>query len=202
MKVVGGVLFLFLFQIGDCAMGAPVPPPAQQIATAILPLPANLREGAGVRGYDRDLKLVILRPSHNGLVCTGLRPDAKEFDVRCYHESFWPLVDRVRELYRQGLNADAVKGIIDTEVKSGKLKLPDHPTAGYRMEGPLSAYDAKSNTAGPAIESWQSIHFPYRTAAEIGLPEEGTVPRTFPYVMESGTFWAHVMIEHDPVPEK
>ena len=84
--------------------------------------------------------------------------------------------------------------IIDTEVKSGKLVLPKGPVAGYRMLGPASAYTTATHSAGPAIASWQSIHFPYRTAAEIGLPEEGTVPREQPYVMSSGTVWSHVMI--------
>jgi len=200
--IASGVLFLSLLQLGRPATAIPVPPAAQQIATAVLPLPASLRDGAGVRGYDHDLRLVTLRPSRNGLVCTGLRPDAKEFDVRCYQESFLPVVDRLREPYRQNLEPEVVRGIVDAEIKSGKLKVPAQPTAGYRMEGPLSEYDLKSNTAGPAIESWQSIHFPYRTAAEIGLPEEGTVPRAFPYVMGSGTFWAHVMIEHEAAPAK
>jgi PAS domain S-box-containing protein len=47
------------------------------------------------------------------------------------------------------------------------------------------------------IASWQSVHFPYKTAGEIGLPEEGQVSPTMPYVMASGTFWSHVMIEHE-----
>jgi len=87
-------------------------------------------------------------------------------------------------------------------VKSGKLVLPDHPTAGYRMLGPISAYHVATNTTDKEIESWQSVHFPYKTAAEIGLPEEGTVARTMPYVMSSGTFWSHMMIEHVDEPAK
>jgi hypothetical protein len=86
---------------------------------------------------------------------------------------------------------------IDAEAKAGKLILPDHPTAGYRMLGPISDYNPATNTVGKEIRSWQSIHFPYKTAAEIGLPEEGQVSRTMPYVMSSGTFWSHVMIEHE-----
>jgi hypothetical protein len=65
------------------------------------------------------------------------------------------------------------------------------------MLGPISAYNPATNTVSNEIEAWQSIHFPYKTAAEIGLPEEGTVARTMPYVMASGAFWSHVMIEHE-----
>lgn len=176
---------------------SPVPPASQQIAGAVLPLPPNMREHAGVLGYASDLALVTLRQGSNGMVCTATRPGDTEFDVRCYHESFMPVIRRVRELLSNGVNGDEIDHIIDAEVKSGKLRLLDHPTAGYRMLGPISAYNPATNTVGKEIESWQSIHFPYKTAAEIGLPQEGEVPRTMPYVMASGTFWSHVMIEHE-----
>jgi len=64
------------------------------------------------------------------------------------------------------------------------------------MLGPITAYHQETNTVDKEIESWQSVHFPYKTAAEIGFPEEGEVDRIVPYVMTSGTFWSHVMIEH------
>ena len=178
-----------------------VPTPEQQIAAALLPLPEVLRTGAGVVGYNSDLSLVTLRPSTNGIVCTGTRPGDDKFDARCYHEKFLPIVRRLHELYKQGKSEKEVDEIVGLEVKAGKLILPDRPTAGYRMLGPISAYNAGTNTVGKEIESWQSIHFPYKTAAEIGLPQEGTVARTLPYVMSSGTIWSHVMIEHDPLPE-
>jgi hypothetical protein len=178
-----------------------VPTPELQIAAALLPLPEVLRAGAGVVGYNSDLSLVTLRPSTNAMVCTGTRPGSDTFDVRCYHERFLPIVRRLRELHEQGKSGKEVDETVGSEVKGGKLVLPDHPTAGYRMLGPISAYNAGTNTVGAEIRSWQSIHFPYKTAAEIGLPEEGSVERTLPYVMSSGTIWSHVMIEHVCVPE-
>ncbi len=189
--------FVALVLAGACwqlaqADGPPVPPTGEQIATAVLPLPAPLREHATVVGYGPDLKLTVLRAGNNGLVCTGQRPGNEEFDVRCYQQSFLPLVRRIAEL--SALSEDERHRVIDQEIKSGKLPLPSGPVAGYRMLGPASAYNAATHSAGAAIASWQSIHFPYKTAAEIGLPEEGTVPRTLPYVMSSGSYWAHVMI--------
>jgi hypothetical protein len=62
--------------------------------------------------------------------------------------------------------------------------------------GPIAAYDPGTHTAGPAIRKWQSIHFPYRTAAELGLPTDSE--NAMPFVMASGTWWAHVMITHPP----
>src|SRR6266576_1121181 len=174
-----------------------VPPPNQQIAAAVLPLPDALRAQATVIGYAPDFGLITLRAGTNGIVCTATRPGDQNFDVRCYQESFMPIVRRLRELDGQGLPPKEVWHVVDSEIQSKKLPLPANPAAGYRMLGPISAYSPATNSVGPEIESWQSIHLPYKTAAEIGLPEEGKVPRTFPYVMTSGTFWSHVMIEHE-----
>jgi hypothetical protein len=177
-----------------------IPPTTQQTAAAVLPLPPVLREHATVVGYAPDMSLITLRKGSNGMVCTATRPGDDEFDVRCYQESFMPVVRRLRELHSQGVKQEEIYRTIDAEVKAKKLSMPDHPTAGYRMLGPISAYHADSNTLGSEIKSWQSVHFPYKTAAEIGLPEEGQVANTMPYVMASGTFWSHVMIEPDEVP--
>jgi hypothetical protein len=189
-------VFIF-FSISAHAQKPEVPPPSQQIAAAVLPLPEAFRAQATVIGYAPDMQQITLRPGTNGMVCTATRPGDQDFDVRCYQESFMPIVRRLRQLYGQGLPAKDVHRLIDSEIQTKKLPLPAHPAAGYRMLGPISAYSAATNSVGPEIESWQSIHFPYKTAAEIGLPEEGKVPRTFPYVMGSGTFWSHVMIEHE-----
>lgn len=181
------------------AQTSQVPSASQQIAAALLPLPEVMREHATVLGYAADLSLVTLREGTNGMVCTASRPGDSQFDVRCYHQSFMPIVRSMRELHSRGVKQDEIYRTIDAEVKSKKLAIPDHPVAGYRMLGPISAYRPETNTAGPEIESWQSVHFPYKTAAEIGLPEEGQVKPTMPYVMASGTFWSHVMIEHENV---
>jgi hypothetical protein len=177
-----------------------VPPTAEQVAAAVLPLPPVMRDHATVIGYAPDLSLVTLRQGSNGMVCTATRPGDDDFDVRCYHESFMAVVRRMRELVSQGKQGDEIYRTLDAEIKAGKLTIPDHPPAGYRMLGPISAYHATTNTVSKEIESWQSVHFPYKTAAEIGFPEEGQVDRSMPYVMSSGTFWSHVMIEHEGMP--
>jgi hypothetical protein len=192
---------LFFLSLAVMAQRAPVPAPEEQASAAVLPLPGNMREKAGVLGYAPDMSVITLRKSTNGMICMGTRPGDEEFDVRCYHESFMPVARRLRQL-RESARFEDINATMDAEIKSGKLTLPDHPTAGYRMLGPISAYNAATHAVGKEIESWQSVHFPYKTAAEIGLPEEGQVPRTMPYVMASGTFWSHVMIEHEPTNTK
>ncbi|MFN0180829.1 MAG: hypothetical protein ACKVZ0_18660 [Gemmatimonadales bacterium] len=177
-----------------------VPTPADQVAAAVLPLPEALRGGAGVRGYDESMRLVTLRETTNGMICTGDRPGDAEFDVRCYERSFLRAIDRRRELGASGGTGtlSSPDPRFEEEVKSGKLPLPSYPTAGYRMLGPIGGYDPATRAWTEEIERWQSVHFPFRTAAEIGLPteREGTTP----FVMASGTWWSHVMIVHTAPP--
>ncbi len=197
-----GLVIAVLFFMPAKAQQRQVLPPSQQIAAAVLPLPDVMREHATVIGYAPNLSLVILRRGSNAMVCTAFRPGSDEFDVRCYHESFMPLLRRLHTLDSQGLKDAEIDRIINAEVKAKKLEIPDHPAAGYRMLGPISAYQPATNAVGREIQSWQSVHFPYKTAAEIGLAEEGQVARTMPYVMASGTFWSHVMIEHENEPAR
>jgi hypothetical protein len=168
------------------------PTRAQQIAAAVLPLPVGLRAEAGVvrldqRGYPQEW-----RASRNGMVCLADEPGDSVFDVRCYHASFIPLLYRARQLAAAGTPDSTIDAAMDREIHAGKLRLPHGPTAGYRMYGPASGLDWTTTAASDAIDAWQSIHFPYHTAAELGLPtgENGI----HPYVMASGSWWSHVMI--------
>ena len=160
-----------------------------------------MREKATVIGYAADMSLITLRAGSNKMVCTASQPGLQVFDVRCYDESFMPLIRRLQELHKTNMKQEEIVRTVDSEIVAKKLVLPDHPISGYRMFGPIAAYNYATNVAGNEIRSWQSIHFPYRTAAELGLPEEGQVARTLPYVMESGTFWSHVMIWHENRPD-
>ena len=171
------------------------PAQSDSIAAAVLPLPEAMRSGAAVVRLDANLQPVFLRKSTNGMVCITDRPGDTTFDARCYHESFIPAVYRAFQL---GYSVAGPK--VEAEIKAGKLQITNQPTAGYRCLGPSSGYDPKTNSISAQIECWQSIHFPFRTAAEIGLPNEAEVSvdqrSMIPYVMASGSYWAHVMIEH------
>ena len=178
-----------------CAFAQSTPPQSDSIAAAVLPLPDALRNGAGVVRLDAALQPVVLRKSTNGMVCITDKPGDEKFDVRCYHESFIPAVYRAFQL---GYSVSGEK--VEAEIRAGKLQITSQPTAGYRCLGPASGYDPATNWVNSQIECWQSIHFPFRTAGEIGLPDEAEVPANLqsmiPYVMSSGKYWAHVMIRH------
>lgn len=129
------------------------------------------------------------------MVCIDDAPNDDVFDVRCYRNIFIPVVYRA---FQFGYDPAGPK--VRDEILSGKLNLQKEPTAGYRCLGPSAGYDAVHNTIDARIDCWESIHFPFRTAAEVGLPDMADVPEnqrnTTPYVMASGTYWSHVMIEH------
>ena len=184
-----------------CASGGPAlaqtPSPSAQIAAALLPLPGSLRPGAGVVVHDTGGQPRELRPSANGMVCFGDEPRDSIFDVECYPRSLIPLTYRMRQLAAADMPESVLDQTIEAEVRSGKLELPTGPVASYHMWGPLSGYDWSTNTVTDTIAVWHMLHMPYGTAAAMGLPtnEDGS----HPYVMASGTYFAHVMIMQHPV---
>ena len=177
--------------IADVA-DAQTPTRAQQITAAVLPLPPPLRAGAAVVRLDARGRPEEWRAGQNGMVCLADQPGDSLFDVRCYHASFIPLLYRARQLVAAGTPDSLVTTTMDREIHRGRLHLPDGPTAGYRMLGPISGLDWATGTASDTIDVWQSIHFPYRRAEQLGLPTEEDGIR--PYVMSSGSWWSHVMI--------
>ena len=167
----------------------------QMIAAAVQPLPAPLRSGAAVVRLDAAGQPNVLRPGTNGMVCMADQPGDAEFDVRCYRESFIHVVYRA---FQFGASTSSPK--VAAEIAAGTLELSNQPTAGFRCLGPASSYDPATNSVSAQCHCWESVHFPFRTAREVGFPEMSEIPenlrQTVPYVMASGTYWAHVMIEH------
>jgi hypothetical protein len=156
-------------------------------------LPEALRAEAGVR-IASAAGVSVLRPGTNGLMCTADRPEDDVFDVRCYHVSFLAVMDFARSLRAQGVPDAELDTRLREAVRQGLIQLPASPTAGYRMLGPMSGFDPATNATTAVIDKWQSVHFPFRTAAEIGLPTDRD--GLMPFVMASGTWWSHVMIVH------
>jgi len=183
--------------LGPAGAAAQRPDRTRQIAAAVLPLPAELRDAAGVVALDGQGQPQVWRASANGMICLADSPGDSVFDVRCYQAGFVAVIYRIRQLIAQGVADSALEGTIDAEIRSGKLPITKAPTAGYRMYGPVTGYDAARNVVSDRIDAWESIHLPYRTAASMGLStkEHGI----HPYVMASGTYWAHVMIMQRPL---
>jgi len=176
---------------------------ADYIRFAVLPLPEQMRAGATVMRPDSTGRPVVVRRGTNGIACMRFVPGEGAWDARCYEETMFQVVLRMRELFRSGVAPHAVGPRVDAEMKAGTLKLPTHPAVGYRALGGPDAYNPATGVATPRLDIWQSIHVPFATARQLGFPDESTVSDTqvtgVPFVMASGTGWAHVMIKH-PAP--
>lgn len=191
MKHASARLTLFLSVVTMAApLQAQPAPAAEQMAAAVLALPKEMRDGAGVMGYKTPGKLEWLRPAKNGMICLADDPRDERFHVACYAESMEPFMARGRELRAQGVTGAQVDTVRFAEVKSGKLKMPTQPASLYQLNGAKGAYDAATNT----VKNGQAlfvVYIPFATSASTGL---STVPSdTKPWLMLPGTPKAHIM---------
>ncbi len=172
------------------AQNAPVPPAAQQIAAAVLPLPAEMREDATVMGYKEPNKLVVLREGKNTMHCLALYVTRPDFHVACYHKSLEPFMARGRELRAQGVTGAKVDTVRFAEIKAGKLKFPPHGAL-YTITTKKENYDAATNKVKDA-GLLTVLYVPYATAETTGISDK---PREDgPWIMFPGTPKAHVMM--------
>ncbi|HEV8410771.1 MAG TPA: AarF/UbiB family protein, partial [Gemmatimonadaceae bacterium] len=102
---------------------SPLPTPEQQIATAVLALPAPMQAGATVMGYRTADKLETLRAGKNGMICLAQFAVEKSFHISCYQEGMEPFMARGRELRAQGMKDPKVDTVRYAEVASGKIKM-------------------------------------------------------------------------------
>ncbi len=176
------------------ALGAqPAVPDAQQIAAAVLPLPASLRDGAGVMGYRTAGKLEVLRPVKNGMQCLADDPSDDRFHVACYATSMEPFMARGRELRATGVKGTQVDTVRFAEIRRGTLRMPTTPAALYSLTGPKGDFDSATGAA-PKSNPLFVMYMPNATTATTGLP---SVPGKGPWIMNAGTPRAHLMLSPD-----
>ena len=165
-------------------------PAAKQIQAAIAAAPAEMRDGAGVWGYNESKKLVKLREAKNDMICLASNPDGKQFHVACYHKLLEPFMARGRELRAQGVKDDQVDTVRFKEITSGKLQMPKTPSALYTLTGPPSSFDATTGKVTGA--KWlYVVYIPGATEKSTGITEK-PAPGV-PWIMYPGTPKAHIM---------
>ena len=180
--------------IASIAGAQALPPEAQQIAAAVLPLPAGQRDGAGVMGYRTAGKLEILRRARNGMQCLADEPGDDRFHVACYATSLEPFMARGRALRAAGTTGTQVDTVRFAEVKRGRLRVPSAPAALFSLTGPKDDFDATTGTA-PKSKPLFVMYMPYATTAKTGIPS--TPSKSGPWLMFPGTPKAHLMLQHD-----
>ena len=190
--------------LGMCAIPsyAQYVPSESEIQIAKLPLPTELREGAGVINWNYVGNLMRYRASTNGMSCNVDDPGDEVVNIRCYNDQFWEVIARSREIGQTVTSWAEQDSIVAVEISAGTLQLPEAPTAGYRILDRESSMISLDGQKSPTARKWQSIHFPFRTADEMGLPTEEELNSDgmqsyVPFVMSSGTWWSHVMIVHE-----
>ncbi|MEJ2504335.1 MAG: hypothetical protein P8177_13645, partial [Gemmatimonadota bacterium] len=159
------------------------------VASAVLAAPAELRDGAVVRGWTADDHLVTLREGTNGLICLADRPGDDRFAAACYHDGLEPFMERGRELVRQGIRGVARNERRWAEIEAGELPMP---AMGMVYNLTFASEDFDPAVTDPATGGrLHALYIPNATAESTGLPVR---PGPEPWLMLPGTPSAHVMI--------
>lgn len=183
-RVAAGLLLLV-----SPAFAQEVPPPATQMAGAVLAAPEDRRAGAKVLGWDAAGKFVTLREGTNELVCVADNPKVDGFNVSCYHKDLDAFMARGRELTAQGITDDKQRDATRwKEVDDKKLAIGKD---GFLTVLTGKSFDAATGQVAEAYTRWV-IYVPYATAATTGLPVK-PMPGV-PWLMDPGTAGAHIMI--------
>jgi hypothetical protein len=165
---------------------------SQQIASALLALPAQFRESARVLGYKQGSnELVPLREGGTGrgaFICLAT-PPGKSFHVACYQNTLEPFMRRGRELRAQGVKDDQVDTVRFAEVKSGKLAMPKGSASMYQIFG--GVYDPAKGTVDGGRPLFV-MYMPGATTASTGLSDKPV--DNGPWLMLPGTPKAHMML--------
>jgi hypothetical protein len=163
---------------------------AEQIASSVLPLPAEFRASARILGYRGASKqLVALREGSGPFTCLATEPGAA-MHLACYHNTMEPFMARGRALRADGVKDPQVDTVRFAEVKSGKITMPTSPAALYQLFG--GTYDAAANTLTGARQLFV-VYIPGATAASTGLTDK-PAPAGAPWIMFPGTPKAHIML--------
>lgn len=167
-------------------------PPEEQIAAAVLPLPAELQAGATVLGYGPDGRLTRLKEGSGGMICLADDPaDTTRYHVACYHESLEPFMARGRELRASGMRRPAqIDSVRFADIQAGRIRMP--PAASlYSLTSTEHPYDPATRTI-PNARRLFVIYMPFATAQSTGISTQPS--RTAPWLMDPGTPKAHLMM--------
>jgi hypothetical protein len=171
---------------------ADVPNAGMQIKLALLAAPPEKRDSATVYGYDANNQLAVIKKGTNEMICLADDPADSSFSVACYNKNLEPLMQSGRELRKQGMSGKQLFDARAKEVKEGRLQMPKSPSTLYVYSADNK--DVNRNT-GEVKNGYLRyvIYIPFATASGTGLPEKPSAPG-MPWIMDPGTYHAHVMI--------
>lgn len=164
-----------------------------QIKAAVMAAPEDKRAGAKVYGYTPDGEFTVLREGTNDFIC--LAPDIKQSGsylyTYAYPKSLDPFMARGRELIAEGKRSER-DAIREAEIKAGKLHMPKGPSTLYGYWGKAENLNPETGEILDAKRRYV-IYIPYAKAEDLGLPNKPDAPG-IPWLMDEGTYKAHIMI--------
>ena len=160
------------------------------VATALLPLPASLREGATV--IDRPDESVRRRGS-NGLTCLTDVPGNAGLSVQCHPSIIEPYLRRGRELSAEGIRGTELRSILAAEVRTGRLYLP----TGAMIRNLSGTINVETGVPD-SVRVWSEFLVPFASTIDLGIPD--TDQGLDPWMMRPGDVAAHAMVRYRSVP--
>lgn len=173
-------------------MSLSVLPEAIQIKTAVLPAPESDKAGAMVYGYNQQGDFIVLREGSNNLICLADDPKKKGISVSCYSKKLEPFMKRGRELSAEGKDFNEKRQIRGMEVAQGKLEMPKEPSMTYIYYGTDEGYNTETGELADGQFRYV-IYTPFATTESTGLPDKPHA-KGMPWLMDPGTFRAHIMV--------
>jgi len=161
-----------------------------RVAQAVLPLPADLRDGATVLVYDaRTGDRQILRQGTNNLEC---QPKGADGFTWCYNKVTAPRRDLQAKLKAQGKSDKEVSDAVAEATKAGTLKPTPFGTMSYRLSGDDGRIKLLWVMSVP-MATPESLGVSTVSQRDAALKGSG-----LPWLMLPGTPGAHVMIPINP----
>ena len=174
---------LFILSVLAVSSNPSAQAPADAIATALLGLPANVREGATVIKWKPDQTYDTLQKGTNGLVCydrSGF-PLQQPFSIECTSIANLDRAAQNRKFEAAGDKAKT-QALLDAAEKDGTRAKPEFGSVWYHLRGPDKEH------ARPHM----TIAVPGATAQSMGLPDKRT--QNSIWIMNAGTSTAHLMV--------
>ena len=154
--------------------------PQDDTSKAVLALPANLREAAGVIKWKPDFTHDTLKKGTNNLVCYDLSgwPKHQPFTVECTTTGN---LDRVAQNLKMEAMGDKTKDALDAAEKDGSRLKPVYGSVWYHFMGADQEHARMHMT----------IAVPGATTQSTGLPDKAGQGGV--WIMNAGTTTAHLM---------
>ena len=186
------LLLPFALLIAPAIAQTVIPAPDMQIRLAVMAAPADKKDAATVIGFDSEGKYVTLRKGTNDLICLSDDPGQKGFSAACYHESLEPFMAWGRMLKMAGVKGPEMNEQRDKDAKKGKFKMPKQPATLFVFSAPAERFDATEGIVTNGNLRYV-VYIANATAQSTGLPTKAEIPG-MPWIMDPGTYRAHIMI--------